>query len=67
MCCSNAVTEKPTVGPTFFGAFPSDRMPKETNDVIVRFFLFTVAIPVSYTGNVVKLLRTLDFIVVPLH
>ena len=31
--------EKPTVGPPFFWAFPSDRIPKRTKNVNVHFFI----------------------------
>jgi hypothetical protein len=42
--------EKPTVGSSFFGVFPSDYIPKSTKDVNVL-SLFTVAIPANYTGE----------------
>jgi len=41
------VKEKPTVGPPFFGAFPSYRMPKRMKDVNVHFFI--------HNGNSCKL------------
>jgi len=44
------VEEKPTVGSQFFGAFPSDRIPKVKKDVNV-YFLFTMPIPVNYTSE----------------
>jgi hypothetical protein len=37
--------ENPTVGSPFFGAFPSDRLPKATKGVDVH-ILLPVAIPV---------------------
>jgi hypothetical protein len=33
------VKEKPTVGSPFFGAFPSDRIPKAIKDVNVHFLI----------------------------
>jgi hypothetical protein len=39
VCWSNVVTNKPTVSPTFWGAFPSDRIPKTTKDVDLCFFI----------------------------
>jgi len=38
VCWSIVVKEKPAVGSPFWGAFPSDRIPKVTKDVNVRFF-----------------------------
>jgi hypothetical protein len=35
------VKEKPTVGSPFFGAFPSDLIPKATKDVNVYFFIYS--------------------------
>jgi len=35
------VKEKPTVGSPFFGAFPSDLIPKATKDVNVYFFNYS--------------------------
>ena len=35
----SGVKERPTVGSPFFGTFPSDRNPRATNDVNVRFFI----------------------------
>ena len=40
--------EKQIAGSPFFGAFPSDRFLKATNEVNVRFFPY-VTIPVNYT------------------
>jgi hypothetical protein len=37
--CSSAVKEKPTVASPFFGAIPSDRIPKATKVVNVHFFI----------------------------
>jgi hypothetical protein len=37
--CSIVVKEKSTVSFPFFGAFPSDRIPKATKDVNVQFFI----------------------------
>jgi hypothetical protein len=39
MCSSIVLKEKLTVGSPFFGAFPTDRIPKATKDVNVRKFL----------------------------
>jgi len=53
------VKEKSNAGSQFFGAFPSDSIPKATKDVIY-ISLSVVAIPVDYTSkfrNVLKLLR----------
>jgi hypothetical protein len=36
---SIVVKEKPTVGSSFFGTFPYDRIPKATKDVSVHFFI----------------------------
>jgi hypothetical protein len=47
---SIVVREKPTVGSPFFGAFPSDRIPTATKDVIY-ISLLTVAIPENYTSE----------------
>jgi hypothetical protein len=44
--------EKPTVGSPFFGAYPSDRIPKEMKDVNVRFFI--------HSGNCCKLCRRIQ-------
>jgi len=38
VCWSIVLKTKPTVGSPFFGAFPSDRIPKATKDVTVHFF-----------------------------
>jgi len=35
------LTEKPTVGSPFLGAFPSDRIRKATEDVSVHFFIYS--------------------------
>ena len=48
--------EKPNVGSPFFGAFPSDRIPKTTKDVIYIFYsdfrnFPLAAIPVVYTSK----------------
>jgi hypothetical protein len=58
---------KPTVGSPFFGDFRSGRIPKETKDVNIPFFIYSsnpskldMRIPVSYTSefwNLLKLLR----------
>jgi len=37
VCRSIVVNEKLTVGSPYFGAFPSDRIPKPTKDVNVHF------------------------------
>ena len=42
--------EKPVAGSPFFGAFPSDRLLKATNDVSVHFFPYA-AIPVNCTSE----------------
>jgi hypothetical protein len=39
VCWSIVVKEKPTVDSAFFGAFPSDRIPKEAKDVRVHFVI----------------------------
>jgi hypothetical protein len=39
VCSSIGVKNKPTVGSSFFGAFPSDRVPKATKDVNVHLFI----------------------------
>jgi hypothetical protein len=39
VCWSIVMKEKPTVRSPFFGAFPSDRIPKVMKDVIVYFFI----------------------------
>jgi hypothetical protein len=52
VCRSIVAKEKPTVGSPFFGAFPSDRIPKLMNDVNVH-FLFTT-IPVNYTSELME-------------
>ena len=39
VCRSIVVKEKPTIGSPFFGAFPSDLIPKATKDVNVRFLI----------------------------
>ena len=41
VCCNNDVTEKPTVGSTFFGAFPSDRVPRATKNVDMYFCIYS--------------------------
>ena len=53
--------EKPTVGSPFFGAFPSDGIPKLMNDVNVH-FLFT-AIPVNYTGKLMERFETTTYMI----
>ena len=50
MCWSIVLKEKATVGSPFFGAFPSDRIPKATKDVSLYFFS-TIAIPVNDTSE----------------
>jgi hypothetical protein len=35
----------------FLGAFPSDLIPKEANDVRVLFFLLAVAISINFTNE----------------
>ena len=35
--------EQPTVGSPYFGAFPSDRIPKATKDVNVHLFIYSFA------------------------
>ena len=49
VCWSIAVKDKPTAGSPFFGAFPSDRIPKVTK-MSVYISLFTVAIRLNYTS-----------------
>ena len=41
VCRAIVVMEKSTVGSPFFGAFPSDRIPKMTKDVNLHFFHHT--------------------------
>ena len=49
--------ESPAAGSTFFGTFPSDRIPRAVKDVDVRFFIPNfynfphAAISVNYTGE----------------
>jgi hypothetical protein len=50
VCWSIVVKEKPIAGSPFFGAFPSGRILKATNDVSVHFFPYA-AIPVNYTNE----------------
>ena len=38
VCWSIVVKDKPTVGPPYFGAFPSDRVPKATRGVTAKQF-----------------------------
>ena len=47
---SIVVKEKPTAGSPFFGAFPSDGIPKATNNINVH-FLLTVTIPATDTSQ----------------
>ena len=42
VCWSIVVKEKPTVGFTFPGTFPSNRIPEATNDVSVHFFMHSI-------------------------
>jgi hypothetical protein len=56
VCWSIVVKNKPTDGSQFFGAFPSDRIPKAAKDVSV-IYLFTLAIPISYTSEFQELLE----------
>ena len=53
--------EKTTVGSPFFGAFPSDRIPKLMNDVNV-YFLFT-AIPVNYTSELMESFEATTYVI----
>jgi len=55
---SIVVKEKLTANSPFLGAFPSDRIPKATKDV-VYISLPTVAIPVDYTSKFRKVLKLL--------
>jgi len=41
VCWSIVVKEIPSVGSPFFGAFPTDRVPKGKKDFNVRFFIFS--------------------------
>jgi len=41
VCWSIVVKEIPIVGSPFFGAFPSDRVPKGKKDLNVRFFILS--------------------------
>ena len=52
--------EKPRVGSTFFREFPSDYIPKVTEDVNVYLFIHSVphaATPVNYTSEFLELLK----------
>ena len=51
VCWSIVVKGKPNFGSTIFGAFPSDRFTKTTEDVNVHFFII-VAIPVNYITEI---------------
>ena len=51
--------EKPTVGSQFFGAFPSDRIPKATKDVNVNFFIHNGNFCELYQRIPVKVLKLL--------
>ena len=42
VCWSIDVKEKPAVCSPFFGAFPSDRVPKVTKDVTVLSFIYSL-------------------------
>ena len=56
VCWSIVTKDKPTVGSPYFGAFPSDRIPKAikaSNEHI----LFTVTISVNYTSEFRELLK----------
>jgi hypothetical protein len=44
------VKENPSGSSPFFGAFPSDRIPKATKDINLYFF-FKIAIPVNDTSE----------------
>jgi hypothetical protein len=50
------VKEKPTVGSPFFGAFPSDRIPRAKKDANVHFFIhsFTFRVEIMYNALAVK-------------
>jgi len=41
VCWSIVAKEKPTVGSSFYRAFPTDRIPKATRDVNVHFFIYS--------------------------
>ena len=41
--------EKPTAGSSFFGVFPSDRVPKATKDANVHFFIHCF----NFTGELI--------------
>ena len=52
--------EEPADGSPYFGRFPSDRMPKTTNDAKVHLFIhsyFTTGIISANFRNILKLLR----------
>jgi hypothetical protein len=61
VCWSIVVLEKPAVGSPFFGAFPSNRIPKATKGVTVR-FLLPVAIPVNYTSEFREIFEATTYI-----
>jgi hypothetical protein len=42
VCWSIVEKEKPDIGSSFFGAFPSDRVPKATTDITVHFFIYSL-------------------------
>ena len=58
VCWSIVVKDKPTVGSLFFGAFPSDCIPKATKNVSMHFVIHSSnsskiyqSIPVSYNSE----------------
>jgi hypothetical protein len=42
VCWNIIVKANPAAGSPFFGAFPSDRIPKATKDVTVHFFIYSL-------------------------
>jgi hypothetical protein len=61
VCWSIVVTEKPTVGSPFFGAFLSYRIPKATKDVNSHFIIHS-AITVNYTCEFWKSFEATSYI-----
>jgi hypothetical protein len=54
------VKEKPTLGPSFLGVFPSDRIPKATKDVKVHFFIHS-SNSCKYTSEFRELFESITY------